>query len=270
MEFIALEDVSLSEATAIWNDAFVDYIVPITLSEQQLAQRIENYHLSPEHSTIIKVEGEYAGIMLFGAEEVNNEKLTWIGGMAVKPQFRGYGLARALVAKAITMSQELDAERLLLEVILGNDKAEALYHATNFLPINELFVGSKILAATQQANITLQPTIVEARHMKLQSEETAWQNLLNKEGILADIYVLEQWVGYVFYTQTADTLVLKQLVLQEPTQALVEAVLSQLYKKYGAVQCIASNLPIACEETQFLQEAGFQQKLRQQQMFNRI
>lgn len=55
-----------------------------------------------------------------------------IGNVAVLPEYRRRGIARALVEAALALAQERGAERVLLEVVEGNLPASALYESLGF------------------------------------------------------------------------------------------------------------------------------------------
>ncbi|WP_051207989.1 GNAT family N-acetyltransferase [Propionicicella superfundia] len=55
--------------------------------------------------------------------------------VAVAPEHRRRGIARALVAEGIAWAESLEATRMLLEVEPGNEAAVALYEGFGFAPI---------------------------------------------------------------------------------------------------------------------------------------
>ena len=60
-----------------------------------------------------------------------------IGGMYVPPEYRGQGIAKALLLEAITRARTLHGlEDLILSVTVGNEHARALYLAVGFTPVS--------------------------------------------------------------------------------------------------------------------------------------
>ncbi|GGG16484.1 hypothetical protein GCM10007425_08560 [Lysinibacillus alkalisoli] len=262
MAFLSLQQLPTETATQLWNEAFSDYFVPIRMDEAAFQQRLLAYDLSPQYSTIATVEDDYAGIMLYGIDG----DAAWIGGMATMPKYRGYGIARSLVAQAVTQSQALGIKILLLEVIVGNDKAINLYDSTNFKEVNRLGVAQGSLTAYEQVAIRLQETAVEQKHLDLQPQYIPWQTHIKRSPIVVDLFLQEQWLGYLAYQVEKDCIIVHQLVFKEPTQALVEAVITALYEKYGAVVCQLNNFDITTEVYQYLLDLGFEEQLQQIQM----
>lgn len=75
------------------------------------------------------LEGSLCGILQF---ELKNN-VVWLGHIAVSPEFRGYGIANALVKKYIVDNAISPATRYQLWVIQDNATAVSLYHKFGFV-----------------------------------------------------------------------------------------------------------------------------------------
>lgn len=80
------------------------------------------------------VNGESAGLAIcfeafstFACKPIMN-----IHDFAVAPQFRGQGLAKAMLAKVETVAQEVGCCKITLEVLEGNHRAKAVYGKFGF------------------------------------------------------------------------------------------------------------------------------------------
>ena len=262
MAFLSLQQLPLPQVTKLWNGAFVNYMKPMGITEDVLQARMKQYAISPEYSTVATIEDEYAGVMLFGLKG----NLAWIGGMATLPNYRGYGIGRSLVAHAISLAQSLHVKELRLEVIVGNEKAENLYRSTNFTIINTLAVAKGTLAHYRESPIQLKPTRVNDWHLATQPNSTSWETRLEASDNVHDIYLKEQRLGYICFREEGNGLYIQQFVLLEPTQALVEAVLTGLHTLYGSDSCKVHQMDAESELYGYLQTLGFEELYQQRQM----
>lgn len=76
--------------------------------------------------------------------------------MWVKPEFRGKGVGRSLVAAAITWAREHAVRTLVLKVTCGNVPAVNLYRSMGFEPVGALAPlrpGSDLLEQTMQLSL---------------------------------------------------------------------------------------------------------------------
>lgn len=262
MAFLSLQQLPLPQVTKLWNGAFINYMKPMGITEDVLQARMKQYAISPEYSTVATVEDEYAGVMLFGLKD----QLAWIGGMATLPNYRGYGIGRSLVAHAISLAQSLHVKELRLEVIVGNDKAENLYRSTNFTVINTLAVAKGTLQHYRQSPLQVKPTRVNEQHLAMQPASTSWETRLEASDTVHDIYLKDQYLGYICFREEGSGLYIQQLCLPEPTQALVEALLTELHTLYGAVSCKIHQIDATSELYTHLKTLGFEELYQQRQM----
>jgi len=75
------------------------------------------------------LEEKLCGILQF---EIKNN-VVWLGHIAVAPQFRGFGIANALVKSYISMNMKQPDTRYQLWVIQDNTKATTLYNKFGFV-----------------------------------------------------------------------------------------------------------------------------------------
>lgn len=271
MNVLKFKELPLNRLTALWNEAFSDYIVPIRLTDTGLKHRLESLNLSTEDSLVATIAGEPAGIMLVGQEEFKGEKVAWIGGMGVRPTFRRQGLAEKLLLAGIENLKAKDCQELLLEVIVGNDRAENLYRQLGFKELNRVSVAHGPLPHTVSLELTLEASEVSHEHLALEPTLTTWQNRLGRQGCLQNIYQGTDFLGYVFYDLNEQStgeqvLLLKQFVLENVTPAIITTVLAKLGQLHQTTNAQYSNLNISSPVTDQLLELGFTEQLQQIQM----
>jgi GNAT superfamily N-acetyltransferase len=95
---------------------------------EALAQR------SGVHVLLAFVDGEAAGlaICMEGFSTFACAPLLNLHDFAVRPQFRGQGLGKALLSRVVALASELGCCKVTLEVLEGNARARSLYLACGF------------------------------------------------------------------------------------------------------------------------------------------
>lgn len=98
------------------------------VAEELGAATAESFHLGAF------IDGKLAGIAHFYRQEGSKLRhRALIGGMYLEPERRGLGIGKALLDRCIQHARSLpDLEDLVLWVILGNERAKALYETAGF------------------------------------------------------------------------------------------------------------------------------------------
>ncbi len=73
--FQTLENISLADITEVFNLAFSDYIVPLKLTEDQLADKIISDNIKLEYSVGAFENKKLVGFILHGYGLVNGKKV---------------------------------------------------------------------------------------------------------------------------------------------------------------------------------------------------
>jgi GNAT superfamily N-acetyltransferase len=115
-------------------EAFLDsYEAELETPVERVAAQLEaatpeNIHLGAF------VDGELVGVAHFFRQEgAKLRHRALIGGMYAMPERRGLGIGKALLERCIQHARTLpDLDDLVLWVILGNERAKALYEAAGF------------------------------------------------------------------------------------------------------------------------------------------
>ncbi len=110
------------------NEIFSDYIIPMRSGKaffidflQSIGGRMENIIVALDGHRIVG----YVNPVVDGPE-------AWIGGLGVVPDHRGKGIGKQLMAAAEEFSKAKGAETSVLEVIQGNERAQALYRSLGY------------------------------------------------------------------------------------------------------------------------------------------
>ena len=126
------------ELTHFYNQTRVDYLVPMPMSVDVMAEYIHDFDVDLEHSPIIQDEEtkDFLGLGMLG---VRDDK-TWITRLGVTPASRKRGAAAAIMNVFFEASKELRAKKTILEVIKNNIPAQTLFEKNGFNKTKELVV----------------------------------------------------------------------------------------------------------------------------------
>jgi GNAT superfamily N-acetyltransferase len=121
---------TLDELTALFNEAYEGYVVPLRITAEALESWIAAWHFDLDRSRVAPGEG----VVLLAVRGDRG----WIGGLGVVPSARGRGLGRALMEAALAKAPD----DVTLEVIEQNEPALRLYESLGFEPARLLEVWS--------------------------------------------------------------------------------------------------------------------------------
>lgn len=121
----------------IYNQARVDYIVPMPMNAKRMAEYVHDYDIDLDASAVaLNGEGLELGVCMLG---VRAER-AWITRLGVIPERRGKHIGQFLTELMLANAQQLGARRVQLEVIKGNEPATRLFYKLGFEPIRDLMV----------------------------------------------------------------------------------------------------------------------------------
>lgn len=135
---VPTENYDYKQLADIYNQARVDYIVPMPMNAKRMKEYCEAYDVDLEASLIAKdrEDGEVNGICMLGVRD----NRTWITRLGVIPHRRRRRSGQFLMRAEIDESLRLDKEIMQLEVIKGNEPAHKLFSKLGFKETRELLV----------------------------------------------------------------------------------------------------------------------------------
>ena len=137
---------SLAELAAVFTASYDGYFIPFVVDETQLRYMVEVFDLDLSRS-LVAVKGERpVGLANLG----RRDERTWLGGVGVVPAHRGSGVGELLTRKLLDQAREAGAREMVLEVIVENAPAIALYEKLGIVRTRELEVLS-LAAATARS-----------------------------------------------------------------------------------------------------------------------
>lgn len=231
--FLPINQADFSKVTAIWNEGFSDYLIPIHMTESQLNHRFSSLNISKEDSCVLVKNNEYVGIILLAHTTRQNKKIMWVGGMAISPKFRHQGLSKNLMTYAINLAKKKNCHSLNLEVITTNDKAYHLYSQLGFKKVNELTNGhliSHFNTEISHPHLHLQKGTSKIFEQK-EPQTIPWQNRLI---FCQQTFTIKQEntiIGYISGRETEESFIIQQLVFfNKNNEQLLDSTLLALYK----------------------------------------
>jgi ribosomal protein S18 acetylase RimI-like enzyme len=129
---------STEELTDFYNATRVDYLVPMPMSVDVMAEYIHDFDVDLDLSPIIKDSetGQFLGLGMLGVRGEN----TWITRLGVLPNIRRSGAGAAAMNAMFEASRQIHAKKTILEVIKDNTPAQTLFEKNNFRETRELLV----------------------------------------------------------------------------------------------------------------------------------
>jgi len=121
----------------IYNQARVDYIVPMPMNAKRMQEYVENYDIDLDGSFVaLNSDGEESGIGMLGMRGDRG----WITRLGVIPDRRLRHLGQFLMEQMIEYAIQHEARLIQLEVIVGNDPARRLFEKLGFEETRTLLI----------------------------------------------------------------------------------------------------------------------------------
>lgn len=275
-------EIPIADLTALFNQAYADYFVPIVLTEPSFREMVVNFDHDLEASRLL-VDG--AGPRAFALLGVRGKR-GWIGGMGVLPAHRGQGLGRAVMDAVSEAAQSRGLTSIDLEVLVQNAPAIAVYESLGYRDVRELDVWVReavsggaeesLDAGARNPGPAVRPVAVEAcleRHARFHREPAPWQR---DHAVLTRLASSLQALGvgpedeprcWVIYRRHENTLRIADVALAEdaPVNEL-EAVLDRLIRESPGASATLVNLSTTDRAREALANSDFVVRWLQREM----
>lgn len=127
---------SIAALTDAYNQTRVDYLVPMPMTAERLAEYARLYGVDMAHSWVAVDGGEVLGLAMLGVRPGR----AWVTRLGVLPASRRRGTGEVLVRALLGSAHELGLPRVILEVIKDNTPAHSLFYKLGFRETRELLV----------------------------------------------------------------------------------------------------------------------------------
>jgi len=136
-KLIPAERFSMQELTELYNQTRVDYLVPMPMNADRLAEYVHDFDIDLTHSCVARAaDGQPLGLSMLG---VRREK-AWITRLGVLPASRRTGAGSAMMDFMLTGAASLGLRETDLEVIKNNTPAHNLFLRKGFVETREYLV----------------------------------------------------------------------------------------------------------------------------------
>ncbi len=180
MHISTLEKVSTEQLTEAFNHAFSDYLIPLQLTTQNMADKLKSEAIDLSLSAGFFDGDVLVAFILHGYDYPTHGPVVYNGGTGVRPGYRGRGLTTKMYEHLIPFLKEKGIYNHQLEVISGNDVASSIYEKTGFTTARNLDCYRGTLSSRPKQNILIEE-IKEPYFDKLQTFHSiapSWQNTL--------------------------------------------------------------------------------------------
>src|ERR1700681_1798291 len=127
-------DCTSEEVANAMNRGFEGYFVPLSFTAQAYERRFRSEHLDPYASRVYSQDGSPAGALLIARRGWTSR----VAAMGIAPALRGQGVGRRILEEAIAEARARGDRTMLLEVLVQNAPAMALYTGAGFRPRRRL------------------------------------------------------------------------------------------------------------------------------------
>jgi len=126
------------ELAALFTSAYEGYFVPFAVDEATFEFMVDVFDLDLGRSLVAVEDGTAIGLANLGRRGAR----AWLGGVGVVPGRRGEGIGELLTRRLLERAEEAGSAEMVLEVIVENHPAIALYDKLGFVRTRELEVLS--------------------------------------------------------------------------------------------------------------------------------
>jgi GNAT superfamily N-acetyltransferase len=163
-------ELSRPQLAEVFTAAYEGYSVPFQVDEPRLAQMVDAFDIDLDRS-LVAWEGERAiGLANLG---VRGER-TWLGGVGVVLDHRRRGIGEQLTRRLMDNARSAGAREMVLEVIVENTPAIALYEKLGFRTLRRVEVLALAAAGGDLAE-ELEPADARRRIAAARTEAEPWQ-----------------------------------------------------------------------------------------------
>lgn len=177
-------EVDIDSVFEAFNRGFEDYIIKIEIPKEFFIKRFFGPEGNRLELSYIALDNDTPiAIVLGGIKEYEGIKTMRCGGLAVKKEYRKLGIAKELMRLHKEEAKTADCKQLLLEVIVGNDKAIDFYKSLKYQVVYNLSYHTlndlDRIRVNDTMNLEIKPMYTEGLKIireKILDVHINWQN----------------------------------------------------------------------------------------------
>ncbi len=200
---------TIEQLAGFYNETRVDYMVPMPMNEDRLAEYIHDFDVNLEHSFVAVSDGKVAGLGMLGIRK----KISWVTRLGVVPQNRRHGIGELIMSSMLSASHLMGMENVNLEVIKGNERAISLFRKYGFEEKDEYLVLRRAPSpskASPQGKMSSLDRNETLRYMQSAPRQT-WINEFESMANTSEVYGMsinleDGSQGWIIYRKNISTL----------------------------------------------------------------
>ena len=252
IEIITADQFTIEELTDLYNQTRVDYMVPMPMNKDRLAEYVHDFDVNLKYSCVARdVGGQVLGLSMLGTRQ----DTAWITRLGVLPSTRRSGAGSELMDRMLENADSLGLNETHLEVIKNNEPAYKLFLKKGFVETETYLVmrhAPRPLAESLQGNVTWLDYDKSLEKLKTYPEHITWINAFesmknspNTEGLYLELPNGDS--GWLVYRNTKFTLrsTLSHLIIhteQGDPQTVGTQLLSHLHTHFPNHDTYAENI----------------------------
>lgn len=248
IETIPATKFTLEELTNLYNQTRVDYLVPMPMNVERLAEYIREFDVDLSQSCIVRdADGQVLGLGMLGVRD----KRAWITRLGVLPATRRCGAGAALMDYMLARADTLSLAETHLEVIKNNEPAYRLFLKKGFRDTDTYLVmrrAPRPVAAPSVGEIKWMEREEALQMLQTYPHHLTWINALASMKNAFDVKGIQIWLpggdtGWLIYR--AQKFFFSHLVMHtmqgDPVQVGMNLLL-HLYTCYPRMDTYAENI----------------------------
>ncbi len=267
LELISADHFTMQELTELYNQTRVDYLVPMPMNADRLAEYVHDFDVDLQHSSVVRdADGQILGLCMLGVRR----NITWITRLGVLPAARRTGAGSALMEQMLKNTDSLGFKETHLEVIKNNLPAYTLFMKNGFRETGNYLVMRRAPRPPMEppaAQTTwldydhaLEKLITYPEHITWINAFESMRNSPNTEGLA--LQLPNGGAGWLVYRNTKFTLrsTLSHLIIHTATgnpQEVGTALLAHLHARFPQHDTYAENILDADPHLPAFQTLGY-------------
>jgi ribosomal protein S18 acetylase RimI-like enzyme len=263
-----------NQLASIYNQARVDYIVPMPMNGHRMAEYCRFYDVDLDSSFVsLNADKLESGIAMLG---VRGDR-SWITRLGVIPERRGRKIGQFLAEALIEESRRRQMSRVQLEVIVGNEPAHQLFLKLGFEPVRELLVIRRppsLLKDIETESVAQVTNIEESQFKDILEQRTDLTNWLDENASLLNagdlrgfqIELRDGQRGWIVFQRTPFQLT-RFVTGPISSPEVMRALLVQVHKEYPTQDTKIENLPADSPVWPVYQSVGYIEVFRRTEMY---
>lgn len=137
LDIVPATEISFVDFTALLNDTYRDYYVPLDMNVRQLRERVARDDIDLGASRVALADSTPVALGMLAQRQQNG----WIGGVGVLPRYRRQGIGEGIMRALLDAARSNGIRQVSLEVIRQNTGARALYDKLGFRQVRMLHIA---------------------------------------------------------------------------------------------------------------------------------